>query len=214
TGVPEFKVDYQIIRTRENKFRTRGSISQNFESLHLPVDVRLRAEGGDVNDTLLVDGKGTNFDIESNGLPLEVIVDPDNKLLRSSDDLKVNIAARKGIELYRDGQYSEAQQQLQEALKLDRSNSWVYYHLGLIFLEQQNYQQALDNFQAALDGNLKPGWIEVWSHIKRGNAYDARGDRNRATFEYRRAMRTGIDYDNAQAEAKKYLATPYDSNQG
>ena len=45
---------------------------------------------------------------------------------------------------------------------------------------------------------------------KRGNAYDAKGERNRAVAEYQKAVQSGIDYDNAQAVAKKYLATPYD----
>src|SRR6185295_2879012 len=31
TGVPEFTVDYQIIRTRSGKFRTRGTVKQNLE---------------------------------------------------------------------------------------------------------------------------------------------------------------------------------------
>jgi aminopeptidase N len=33
TGVPEFTVDYQIIRARAGKFRTRGTVKQNLESL-------------------------------------------------------------------------------------------------------------------------------------------------------------------------------------
>ena len=45
TGVPEFTVDYQIIRTRSGKFRTRGTVKQNFEALHMPVELMLRAEG-------------------------------------------------------------------------------------------------------------------------------------------------------------------------
>ena len=108
----------------------------------------------------------------------------------------------------KEGIYAEAQQQFEAALKLDRSNSWVYYNLGLLFLEQRNWQQALDNLEASLIGNLKPSWIEVWAHIKRGNAYDAKGERNRAVAEYNKAVQSGIDYDNAQAVAKKYLATP------
>src|SRR6476661_6139478 len=37
TGVPEFIVDDQIIRTRSGKFRTRGTVRQSFENLHMPV---------------------------------------------------------------------------------------------------------------------------------------------------------------------------------
>lgn len=210
TGVPEFTVDYQIIRTRAGKFRTRGTVKQTIESLHMPVELMLRSEGDSQTTSVQLDSASEDFDFESNGQPIEVVVDPNNKILRMSDDLKVSIIARRGIELMKDGIYAEAQQQFEAALKLDRSNSWVYYNLGLLFLEQRNWQPALDNFDAALNGTLKPAWIEVWARIKRGNAYDAKGERNRAVAEYNKALQSGINYDNAQAVAKKFLATPFD----
>ncbi len=212
TGVPEFAADYQIIRTRGGKFRARGTVRQNFEGLRMPVEVMLRAEGENNSQTttLLIEDKSEDFDFETRGQPLEVIIDPNNKILRLSEDLRVSVVARRGIELFREGQYAEAQRQLEEALKLDKSNSWVYYNLGLLYLEQRNNDPALDNFQAALDGNLKPSWIEVWGHIKRGNAYDSKGDRTRAVFEYNKAVESGLNYDHAQTVAKQYLATPYD----
>ena len=36
---------------------------------------------------------------------------------------------------------------------------------------------------------MKPAWIEAWAHIKRGNAYDAKGERSRAVAEYNKAVR-------------------------
>jgi tetratricopeptide (TPR) repeat protein len=210
TGVPEFSADYQIIRTRGGKFRTRGTVKQNLETLSMPVEVQLHSEGDNQTTSINMEGKSEDFDFESNGSPIEINIDPNNKILRMSDDLRVAVVARRGIELFREGQYSEAQQQFEAALKLDKSNSWVYYNLGLLYLEQRNWNQALDNLQAALDGNLKPNWIEAWAHIKRGNTYDARGDRARAVAEYNKAVSTGITYDNAQTVAKRFLATPFD----
>ena len=210
TGVPEFSVDYQIIRTRGGKFRTRGTVKQTLESLKMPVQLMLRAEGDSQTTTTRIEGRSEDFDFESNGQPLEVVVDPNYRILRMSDELRVSIIARRGIEQMKEGLYAEAQQQFEAALKLDRSNSWVYYNLGLLFLEQRNWQQALDNLDAALNGTLKPSWIEVWAHIKRGNAYDARGERNRAVAEYQKAVQSGINYDGAQAVAKAFLATPFD----
>ncbi|HMF58223.1 MAG TPA: M1 family aminopeptidase, partial [Pyrinomonadaceae bacterium] len=210
TGVPEFQVEYQIIRTRAGKFRARGTIKQNYENLRMPVEVMLRSEGQNQTSIIFIENQSEDFDFESNGQPIEVVVDPNNKILRMSDELKIAIVARKGIELFQEGQYAEAQQQLEAALKLDRSNSWIYYNLGLLFMAQHNWQFALDNFDGAIRGNNNPSWIEVWAHIKRGNAYDARGDRARAVSEYNQAVRTGDNYDNAQATAKKFLATPFD----
>ena len=210
TGVPEFTVDYQIIRTRAGKFRTRGTVKQTLESLRMPVQLMLRAEGDNQTITTRIEGKSEDFDFESNGQPLEVVVDPNYKILRMSDDLRISIIARRGIEQMKEGMYAEAQQQFEAALKLDRSNSWVYYNLGLLYLEQRNWQPALDNFEASLNGTLNPSWIEVWAHIKKGNAYDAKGERNRAVFEYNKAVQSGINYDNALEVAKKFLANKFD----
>jgi len=187
-------------------------VRQNFENLCMPVDLMLRSEGGDSQTKrLTLEGRSEDFDFESSGQPIAAEVDPYNKILRMSDELKVSIVARRGIELFREGQYAEAQQQMESALKLDRNNAWVYYNLGLIYFEQKNWQLALDNFQAALDSSSsKPAWIEAWAHIKRGNAYDAKGDRQRAVAEYNRALQTGSNYDNAQKVAQKFIDSPFD----
>jgi hypothetical protein len=216
TGVPEFQVDYQIIRTRGGKFIARGTVKQNYDNLNLPVDITLRSEGeGSMKtQTVMIDDTSADFNIESNGKPLAVIVDPDFKVLRISDELRISSIARRGIEQFKEGKYVEAQQQFEAALKLDRSNAWIYYHLGLLFLEQRNYDLALDNFRVVRDlgnqGLAKPDWLFVWSLIKLGNAYDAKGDRTRAMDAYSKAELLGDNYSNAQDAVKKYKATPYD----
>ena len=212
TGVPEFTSDYLIIRTRGGKFVARGTVKQNYDNLRLPLDVQLRSEGdqGLQTQTIQIEDTSADFNIESTGKPLSVVIDPGYKLLRISPDLRVSSIARRGIEQFKEGNYVEAQQQFEAALKLDRSNSWIYYHLGLLFLEQRNYDLAIDNFKASISGNLNPAWLSVWSNIKMGNAYDAKGDRTRAVAAYKRAEGLGDNYDNAQEAVKKYMATPFD----
>ena len=212
TGVPEFTSDYQIIRTRGGKFITRGTVKQNYDNLRLPLELQLRAEGenGLKTVTVQIEDSSADFNIESDGKPLQVVIDPNYKILRISPDLRVSSIARRGIEQFKEGNYVEAQQQFEAALKLDRSNSWVYYHLGLLFLEQRNYDLAIDNFKAVLGGNISPTWLSVWANIKMGNAYDAKGDRTRASAAYKRAENLGDNYDNAQDAVKKYQASPFD----
>lgn len=212
TGVPEFTADYLIIRTRGGKFVARGTVKQNYDNLRLPVDVQLRSEGEQGLKTVTLDmqDSSADFNIESTGKPIAVVIDPNYKLLRISSDLRVSSIARRGIEQFKEGNYVDAQAQFEAALKLDRSNSWVYYHLGLLFLEQRNYDLAIDNFKATIGGNMNPPWLEVWANIKMGNAYDAKGDRIRATAAYTRAQKSGDNYDNAQEAVKKYQANPYD----
>lgn len=212
TGVPEFSADYQIIRTRAGKFIARGTVKQNYDNLKLPIDIMLRSEGegGAKTITVQMEDASADFNIESEGKPLNVIFDPGYKVLRISPDLRVSSIARRGIEQMKEGNFADAQAQFEAALKLDRSNSWIYYHLGILFLEQRNYDLAIDNFKAALGGNINPAWLQVWSNIRMGNAYDAKGDRTRAIAMYKRAEALGDNYDNAQDAIKKYQATPFD----
>ena len=54
-----------------------------------------------------------------------------------------------------------------------------------------------------------PRWTEVWSHIQLGMIFDLTGQRERATNEYRQALQTNDNTQNALDTARKYLQKPY-----
>ena len=58
----------------------------------MPVQLMLRAEGDNQTTVTRIEGKSEDFDFESNGQPLEVVVDPNYRILRMSDDLRVSIS--------------------------------------------------------------------------------------------------------------------------
>ena len=210
TGVPEFKTEYTILRTKGGKFRVRGTLRQNMDSFRGPVTVQVEAEGGrEANQTLDLRGTSADFDIETEAKPLEVVVDPENRYLRTSDALKVAVVVRRGIQAFQHEEYGEAEQQLRQAIKLSPRSSLAWYNLGLLYFEQRNWSKARDAFTQAIDGDLEPSWIEVWSYIKRGNSYDAEDNRERAVAEYDKAISNGSDYNGAQKAAERYKGQPY-----
>jgi aminopeptidase N len=210
TGVPEFKVEYSIIRTKESKFKVRGTVRQNMDSFRGPVTVALESEGGrETKTTLDMRGTSIDFDLTSEGKPLEVVVDPENRYLRISDAIRVSVVVRRGIQHFQREEYAEAEEQFRSALKLNPRSSWAWYNAGLLYLEQRNWQKARDAFSETLGGDLEPSWLEVWSYIKRGNAWDAEENRDRAVAEYNKAKESGNNYNGAQQAAEKYLGQPY-----
>src|SRR4030095_194970 len=158
TGVPEFRSEYRMLRTKEG-FRVPGTIKQDLDTFEMPVEILLRTEAGVERQTLEMKGTSADFDIMTKSKPIEVVVDPESKLLRSSEDLRQGIIVRRGIEHFREQEFPEAEQQFQAAIKLNRGNSWAWYNLGLLYLTQRNYQKTLDAFDEALNGNLRPDWI-------------------------------------------------------
>lgn len=209
TGVPEFHSTYQILRTKNNSFKVRGSINQESEAFSMPIDVEFRYEGGADRQTLNLTGKSVDFSFEAKGKPLDIVVDPDSKILKISDDIRVSVIVRRGIEYFHNEEYTEAEQQFMAAIKLYRASSWAWYNLGLLYVAQKNFPKANDAFSEALELDLQPRWVEVWSYIKRGNCYDALGQRDRAVAEYQKAIQLGDTTDGAQQTAQKYLSTPY-----
>lgn len=213
TGAPEFKTNYQMIRTKDNAFKVRGTVSQDSETFNMPVDIELVYEGGRERTQINLQGKSADFLFSAKGKPLDIIVDPDSKLLKISDNIRVSVIVRRGIEHFRNEEFPEAEQQFLAAIKLNRSSSWAWYNLGLLYFTQKNYQKANDTFSEALELDLQPRWVEVWSYIKRGNCYDALGQRERAVAEYQKAIQVGDNYDEAQKVAQQYLSAPYRRNQ-
>jgi len=210
TGVPEFKVEYSVLRTKEGKFKVRGTVRQNMDSFRGPVGVSLESEGGRESKTTLdMRGTSVDFDLTSDGKPLDVVVDPENRYLRISDSLRVSVVVRRGLQHFQREEYAEAEEQFRSALKLNSRSSWAWYNIGLLYMEQRNWQKARDSFTEALAGDLEPSWLEVWSYIKRGNAWDAEDNRDRAVAEYNKARENGNNYNNAQQAVEKYLGQPY-----
>jgi aminopeptidase N len=213
TGVPEFRANYQMIRTKTGDFKVRGSIEQDMESFNMPVDVELVYEGGTEKTQINLQGKSAEFSLAAKGKPIDIVIDPESKLLKISDSIRVAVIVRRGIEHFHNEEFPEAEQQFQAAIKLNRSSSWAWYNLALLYFTQKNFQKANDTFSEVLELDLQPRWLEVWTYIKRGNCYDALGQRERAVAEYQKAIQVGDNYDKAQEVAQQYLSAPYRRNQ-
>jgi aminopeptidase N len=210
TGVPEFTWDYTILKTKGGEWKVRGTLKTNLEGFRLPVEVLISAPGGEERVTLNFNGQtSADFIASSKGGSPTLIVDPDRRILRSSDSIRTAVVVRRGLQEMQDGNYVEAENRLKDAIKLAPRSSWAWYNLGQLYIKQGNHQKAIDAFSQALNGDLEPKWVEVWSYIFRGNSYDALGQRDRAIAEYDKAIENGNDYDKAQETAQKYRGEPY-----
>jgi tetratricopeptide (TPR) repeat protein len=100
-------------------------------------------------------------------------------------------------------------EELQAVIKVHPNDSLAHYRLAAIRLSEGSYMDAANHYRSALDGNLEPRWVEVWSRISLGKIYDATGQRERAILQYRAALRTKDDTDRALQQAAKYITSPY-----
>lgn len=207
-GVPDFQTEYVTFKTA-NGFRVSGTVKQDRDLFRMPIEVAVVTEGKGDTKTVELNGKSTSFDISSFSMPKQVVLDPNNKLLRDSKELKTTVQLSLGNDLKQKGDYVEAIRAYETALKLDPHRSLAHFRLAEVFYEQFNLQSAANSFRDALNGDKSPKWIEVWCYIYLGKIYDILGQRQRAMAEYTKAANTKDDTYGAQAEAAKWLNAPF-----
>ena len=206
---PEFKLEYTIFRTQKG-FRVMGKIAQDVDTFRMPVDLKIETEGNPEEKRVEVFGTSSEFSVDTFGKPKSVTIDPGNRLLRNSPQVRVAVAIRRGEQYAELSDFGEALKQYQKALETSRTSALAHYRIGEVYFLQNNYQQAANSFRDALAGDIDPKWTEVWSHINLGKIFDITGQRERAVNEYNLAIRTKDDTQGAQEEAGKYLKTPYE----
>ena len=208
TGAPEFKLEYTVFRTSKG-FRIMGKIAQDLDTFRMPVDLQIETEGNPETKQVEVVGTASEFVVESFGRPKKVILDPANRVLRYSNPIRVAVAIRRGEMFAEISEFGDALKEYQKALDVNRNSSLAHYRVAELFFLQRNYQAGANEFREALNGDLDPKWIEVWTHINLGKIFDITGQRERAVNEYNQAIRTKDNTQGAQEEAAKYLMTPY-----
>ncbi|HXF26547.1 MAG TPA: M1 family aminopeptidase, partial [Bryobacteraceae bacterium] len=212
SGAPEFKMTYTVFRTAKG-FRVMGKVAQDLDTFRMPVDLKIETEGNPEEKKVEVVGTSSEFTIDTFGKPKSVVLDPDHKVLRFSNPMRVAVAIRRGEQFVEVGELNDALKEYQKALDVNRNSSLAHYRVAEIFFMQNNYQSAANEFRDALNGDLDPRWTEVWSHINLGKIFDITGQRDRAVNEYKQATRTKDNTQGALEDAAKYIQHPYQRKQ-
>jgi aminopeptidase N len=211
TGAPEFKTKYTVYRLGNNKgFRVVGQITQDLDLFRMPVDLKIDTDGKTENKRIEVTGTESPFTVETFGRPRRISIDPNNRVLRNSPDIKLRAAIQRGQALVQQGDLAGALLEYNKALDANKNSSLAHYRVAEVFFQQKNYQASANAYRDSLNGDGDPRWTEVWSHIQLGKIFDITGQRERATNEYRQALQTNDNTQGALDEARKYLQKPFE----
>ena len=187
-----------------------GKVSQDLDTFRMPVDLKIETEGNPEQKRVEVVGTSSELSVDTFGKPKTVVIDPDSRVLRYNNQVRVAVAIRRGEQFAEISEFGEALKEYQKALETNRSSSMAHYRIAEVFFLQNNYQSAANEFREVLNGDLEPKWTEVWAHINLGKIFDITGQRERAVNEYNLAVRTKDNTQGAQEEAARFLKNPYE----
>lgn len=215
TGAPEFKTEYKVFRLGNNRgFRVVGQIAQDLDLFRMPVELKIDTDGKTETKRIDVVGTDSAFSVETFGRPRRISIDPDNRLLKNSSDVRLRASIRRGEALVQQGDLAGALTELNKALDINKNSSLAHYRVAEVFFLQHNYQASANAYRDSLNGDGDPRWTEVWSHIQLGKIFDITGQRERATNEYRQAIQTNDNTQGALDEARRYLQKAYEQPKG
>jgi aminopeptidase N len=210
TGAPEFQDKYAVYRLGNGTgFRTIGEVQQDLDLFNMPVELEVQTEGKTEKKKVQVVGTDSQYVIDTFGRPRNIVIDPDNEVLKNSPDLQVKIAILRGQNLVAQGDLPGALDEFQKALAINSTSSLANYRIGDLLFTQRNYQASANAFRDAIRGDNDPRWTEVWSHVRLGNIFDVTGQRERAINEYREAVQTNDNTQGAVNAARQYLQKAY-----
>jgi aminopeptidase N len=211
TGAPEFKTKYTIYRLGSNKgFRVVGQISQDLDLFRMPVQLKIDTDGKTEAKRIEVVGTNSPFNVETYGKPRRIVVDPDDRVLKNSTEIRLRASIQRGQGLTQQGDLAGALVEFNKALDVNKNSSLAHYRIAEVFFLQHNFQAAANAYRECLNGDGEPRWTEVWSHIQLGKIFDVTGQRERATNEYRQALQTNDNTQGALDEARRYLQKAFE----
>ncbi len=211
TSAPEFKAKYTIYRLGNNKgFRIVGAISQDLDLFRMPVELKIDTDGRTEEKRIEVVGTDSPFSVETFGRPRRIAVDPDNRVLTNSKNVKLRSSILRGQGLTQQGDLAGALLEFNKALQVNKNSSLAHYRIAEVFFLQKNYQASANAYRESLNGDGEPRWTEVWSHLQLGKIFDITGQRDRAVNEYRQALQTNDNTQGALDECRRYMQKAYE----
>jgi TolA-binding protein len=209
TGVPQFKRTWAVYRLQKG-YQVVGKMQQDLDIFKMPVEVRVVCQGSKpITQRISMEGTTADFTIDTRTKPLRVLVDPASRILKYDEQTKYQVEMARADQLVAEQAFLDAIKQYQDVLQINSNSSLAHYRLGDIHFKLRNYNAAMEEFRRALDGDLNPKWIDVWSHLQLGMIFDVTGQRDRALNEYQRALQTNDNTQGALDKANQYVQKPY-----
>jgi Flp pilus assembly protein TadD len=166
---------------------------------------------------MLVNQRGIDFDptpdylkiLEGTGAEEALLKALGSAKQRATPTLNSALAAKKtkiqeylvrGVELFKQKRYAEAEQEYRAALQLDANNLWPHFFLAQVFDEQHNWDGAILEYRQAI--RLSPDNADLpillrALHVLLGAALADKGDHDGAIAEHREAIRLEPGYYDA-----------------
>jgi tetratricopeptide (TPR) repeat protein len=223
TGLPEYDLQYDIT-TNGNTFTVNGRIIQLRDLYTMPIDIEISGNSQSFKKRIWVynNEKSKEFSFNAAFKVEKVVFDPENGIPRFTPETinkaKYLIAVKEGDELQKNGEYMNALEKYDEAIKISPKNKFdliteietskVYFKIGK-YTEFKKKADKILSYGLSMD---ELPYITIRYpkfYLYYGNLYDMENKRDKAIEMYKKAKEILSLDDEAIELAEKYLKEPF-----
>ena len=125
---PRVQGEVHLYRLGTNKgFRMAGEITQDLDLFRMPVELQIDTDGKTEEKRIEVVGTDSPFSVETFGRPRRISIDPGNRVLTNSKDVKLRASILRGQGLIQQGDLAGALSEFNKALEVNKNSSLAHY---------------------------------------------------------------------------------------
>lgn len=218
TGIPYYKLEYSITPAEGGDFEITVNIDQSETLFRMPIEVVAVKDQASESYLKFVEHKRNSFRFKVPYRPDDILLDPEFKILRWDDSIRVWIYAAKGRKYLANRQYEEGEVFLDKALELNPKSTWAATEKANAAYFQGHYEEAIKHYDQALEGDLDfrmipwpPEQLMQMIFLRKGVSYDLLGKRQDALSCYQKIIDIGPDprFPSYHDKAKRYMANAF-----
>ncbi|MBU1628422.1 hypothetical protein KKB18_13720 [bacterium] len=194
TGVPEYKLDYTI-KSKNRKYEIDGTLEQIGDLYTTPVEIGIKTKGDIIIEKVYPKGLKTDFAFTVKSKPRELIVDPQDFILKLTDDGKLYYKLNQSDKLKDEKKYDEALECLSPYLSLMNDHPTFLRIYSSILIGKIKFKEAekllLKNLKKELEKEELSEKDQFHIQALRyylGLIYDYEGKREKAIEQYKQIL--------------------------
>jgi tetratricopeptide (TPR) repeat protein len=210
-GAPELRLETEVAR-RDGKYEVSGKISQAGRPYRCSVEVLVEGAGGAERSMIAVDGKAIAFDLTVPFEPERILLDPDYKLPRWTDEFRTLKGFGDGFEKVFAGEFEEGAALMASYVKAHPDDMMARTWLGsTLYRFLRRPDEALEQFSYVMENADPAGEYELYAStaaMYAGNIHDARNEREKAVACYEHILARDRT-KRYERRARSYLERPF-----
>ena len=206
-GAPEFELAHTITKTQDGRYKVEGTVNQLREIYKVNAEILIANCQNSIVEKITVGSAVQEFSFLVDFEPCAIVFDPQNKILKWSEQTKSLSLLGEGLELFYTGKKEEGINKLAGFVEQNPYDLTGHSILGSFYLREKKYDLAKEHLQFVINEHEIHGKLSIdvpHAYSLLGKLYDETNNKEMADYCYNKVLNM-VNIEGTHREAKAYF---------